>query len=72
MKDANAGADEAYAKPLYRGYVLAVLMLLYAFNFIDRQLLVILQELIKEDLGLSDTQLGLLSGFTALFFIVYS
>lgn len=71
MKNANAGADAAYAKPLYRGYVLGVLALLYAFNFIDRQLLVILQELIKEDLGLSDTQLGLLSGFTfALFYVV--
>nr|WKN39755.1 MFS transporter [Tunicatimonas sp. TK19036] len=35
----------------------------YAFNFIDRQLLVILQESIKAELELSDTQLGLLTGF---------
>ncbi|MDG1772317.1 MAG: MFS transporter [Oceanicoccus sp.] len=71
MKNRKAAADAAYAKPLYRGYVLTVLIILYAFNFIDRQLLVILQELIKEDLGLSDTQLGLLSGFTfALFYVV--
>ena len=41
----------------------------YAFNFIDRQVLVILQEPIKADLGLSDTQLGLLTGlaFAALY-----
>jgi hypothetical protein len=48
-----------YANSGYRYYVLAVLTLVYTFNFIDRQLLVILQEPVKADLGLSDTQLGL-------------
>jgi sugar phosphate permease len=43
---------------------LAMLAVVYAFNFIDRQILVILQESIKADMGLSDAQLGLLSGFT--------
>ena len=42
---------------------------MYTFNFIDRQILVILQEPIKADLGLSDAQLGLLSGFS--FALVY-
>ncbi|MGA9574608.1 MAG: MFS transporter, partial [Lysobacterales bacterium] len=52
-------------------YVLALLTLVYTFNFIDRQLLVILQEPIKADLGLSDTQLGLLTGFAfAVFYVV--
>lgn len=55
----------------YRRYVLMMLTLVYAFNFIDRQILVILQEPIKADMGLSDTQLGLLSGFTfALVYVV--
>lgn len=55
----------------YRNYVLLLLMVVYIFNFIDRQILVILQESIKADLGLSDKQLGLLSGFTfALFYVV--
>ena len=49
--------------PSYKWYVLAILTLVYTFNFIDRQILVILQEPIKAELGLSDTQLGLLSGF---------
>ncbi len=54
----------------YRNYVLVMLTLVYVFNFIDRQLLVILQESIKAELHLSDTQLGLLSGFTfALFYV---
>ncbi len=51
------------------GYGLFMLTLVYAFNFIDRQILVILQEPIKNDMGLSDAQLGLLSGFS--FALVY-
>ena len=54
----------------YRSYVLVMLTLVYVFNFIDRQLLVILQESIKKELHLSDTQLGLLSGFTFAIFYV--
>ena len=54
----------------YRRYVLFTLMAVYAFNFIDRQLLVILQESIKKELLLSDTQLGLLTGFTFAMFYV--
>ena len=55
---------------IYRNYVLGMLTLVYVFNFIDRQLLVILQESIKKELHLSDTQLGLLSGFTFAIFYV--
>lgn len=53
-------------KPLYtKGYtqyVLGMLVIVYVFNFIDRQILAILAPSIKEDLGLSDTQIGALSG----------
>jgi len=49
--------------------VLLVLTGVYTFNFIDRQILVILQESIKKDLGLTDTHLGMLTGLTfALFY----
>ena len=53
----------------YKWFVLAMLTMVYAFNFIDRQILVILQEPIKGELGLNDTQLGLLTGlaFAALY-----
>ena len=51
------------------GYGLFILTLVYAFNFLDRQILVILQEPIKREMGLSDAQLGLLSGFS--FALVY-
>jgi MFS family permease len=47
-----------------------MLTFVYVFNFIDRQLVVILQESIKKELHLSDTQLGMLSGFTFAVFYV--
>ena len=45
-----------------RRYVLGVLFVTYTFNFIDRQILGILVEPIKQDLGVSDTFMGLLTG----------
>ena len=54
----------------YKYYVLLILTGVYTFNFIDRQLLVILQESIKAELGLSDTQLGALTGLTFAAFYV--
>lgn len=53
-------------KPLYSNtytrYVLGVLVVVYVFNFIDRQILAILAPAIKDELLLSDTQIGALSG----------
>lgn len=55
--------------PAARQYALGVLVVVYTFNFIDRQILSILLEPIKQDLGLSDSALGLLTGFAfALFY----
>lgn len=54
----------------YKWFVLFVLTLVFALNFFDRQLIVILQEPIKAELGLTDTQLGLLTGLS--FAIFYS
>lgn len=62
-------AAQPYSK-WYLRYALGLLVVVYAFNFIDRQILVIIQESIKKDLGLSDAQLGLLSGFTFAIFYV--
>ena len=59
-----------YSSNSARYYALAVLTLVYTFNFVDRQLLAILQESIKADLSLMDWQLGLLTGFAfALFYV---
>jgi MFS family permease len=52
-----------------RGYILFMLVVVYAFNFIDRQIVGILAVPIKADLGLSDGQLGLMGGLAfALFY----
>lgn len=53
----------------YPMVVLAVLILAYTFNFLDRQILGILAGAIKKDLGLTDSQLGLMGGLAfALFY----
>lgn len=73
MAVTSAGRVAAPAGVSLRGayYTLGVLMLVYVINFIDRQVLSILMEPIKRDLGLTDSQLGLLSGFSfALFYAV--
>ena len=55
----------------YRNYVLFILTLIYAFNFIDRQIIGILSPFIKADLGLDDAQLGVLKGiYFALLYTV--
>ena len=68
MKNLPGKEDQDYSAG-YKRFVLVMLTIVYAFNFIDRQILVILQEPIKADMGLSDAQLGLLSGFT--FAVIY-
>ncbi len=53
----------------YKNYVLALLVVVYVFNFVDRTILSILLEPIKAEFDLSDTQLGFLSGLAfALFY----
>ena len=53
----------------YRHYVLAVLLAAYTLNAFDRSILSLLLEPIRREFGVSDTQLGLLSGLAfALFY----
>lgn len=57
--------------PVKSYYILAVFFLVAAFNFIDRQILTILLEPIKTELGVSDTWMGFLTGFAfAVFYVV--
>jgi len=56
----------------YPRYVLGVLVVVYVFNFLDRQILSILAERIKADLGLSDAQMGFLYGTAfAVFYAIF-
>lgn len=56
----------------YSSYALGLLVVVYVFNFVDRSILSILLESIKEEFQVSDTYLGFLSGiaFAALYTIV--
>ncbi len=56
----------------YAKYVLGVLVIVYMFNFIDRQILSILAEDIKRDLKIDDSQLGFLYGTAfAIFYALF-
>jgi len=57
-------------RPGYRYYVLAVLILVYMLNFLDRQIIGILAAPLKAEFGMSDSQFGLLGGIA--FASVYS
>jgi MFS family permease len=62
-----AAADPAYSRPWY---MLSVITAVNAVNWADRQVVSILFPLIKQDLQLSDTQLGLIGGLA--FSIIYA
>jgi predicted MFS family arabinose efflux permease len=79
LTDATASAPEeeragsgasVKASGRYLWWMMTVLLLVNILNFVDRQLPFILAQSIKEDLGLSDAQLGVMGG--AAFAIVYS
>ncbi|WOE75692.1 spinster family MFS transporter [Alterisphingorhabdus coralli] len=68
----NAIDPDTQKASAYSWYVLGVLVLLYVLNFIDRNIIAILAEDIKKDMGLDDSQIGFLYGtafgvFYALF-----
>lgn len=52
----------------YSRYVLAVMTAVYTLNLVDRGLMMLLLQPIKEDLRLTDTQLGLVTGIVFGFF----
>lgn len=58
------------ASGAYRQYVVWLLFVVYVFNFIDRQILNIVNEEIKQEFALTDWQLGALGGLA--FAIFYS
>ena len=64
------GQTNQSAAPTRPGVTLAMLLLVYSFNFLDRQILSILAQPVKADLRLTDAQLGMLGGLA--FAILYS
>src|SRR4051812_39426130 len=68
----GVGAQDAAMAPTASGarkWAVFLLLLIYVFNFIDRSIIGTLGQAIKEDLKVSDLQLGLLGGLVfALFY----
>jgi MFS family permease len=62
----------AAVRPAYARYVLGLLVVVYVLNFVDRQILSILLDPIKQDLGVSDTAMGVLTGFAFAFFYTFA
>lgn len=61
-----------YPKESYAWYVVGILMIVYIFSFMDRQILALLVDPIKADLNISDTQISYLGGFAfALFYTFF-
>lgn len=58
--------------PSYRSYALALFLLVYIINFVDRQIFSILIEPIRLEIDLSDTQLGLLGGIAFAIFYTFA
>ena len=68
-------SDESEAEPKakrywYEWYVVGVLMLASMVAFVDRQVITLLVEPIRSDLGISDTGISLLMGFAFAIFYV--
>ena len=62
--------EQTEKTPLYAWYALALLMVVYILNFLDRTIIYILFPLIKKEMEFSDTQLALLG--TTSFVIFYT
>lgn len=57
-----SSSEQSVYSPAYTRYILGLLTAVYVVNYVDRNLLAILLQSIKEDLQLTDSELGLLSG----------
>lgn len=68
----SGAVGEGQSVPAYSWYALSVLVLVYVLNFIDRQILSILANDIKADLGVDDAYLGFLYGTAfAIFYALF-
>jgi MFS family permease len=72
LSDAELAKRKSEIGGPYAWYVLTLLVIVYMFNFIDRQILSILAEDIKRDLNIDDAQMGFLYGTAfAVFYALF-
>ena len=64
-------SSKDYPKPAYAWYVVVLMMFFYVLSFMDRQIIAVLLDPIKDDLALSDVQISLIGGVSfGLFYSV--
>jgi MFS family permease len=69
--DAPAQSEQAYPSTAWAWYTVVILLCAYIFSFIDRQILNLLVAPVRRDLGITDTEMSLLIGFSfALFYSI--
>jgi predicted MFS family arabinose efflux permease len=71
-EQATDNEPEFVLTPRYRTYALSLFVLVYVINFVDRQIFSILIEPIRQEIHLSDTQLGLLGGIAFAIFYTFA
>lgn len=64
--------EPGYPQPAYAWYVVFILFVAFTISYIDRQIISLLVDPIKADLGISDTQIGLLQGFAFTVFYTFA
>jgi MFS family permease len=63
--------EPPWPQPRYAWYVVTILTIAYTVSFVDRQIVALLVEPIRDDLKISDTQISLLQGFAfAIFYTI--
>jgi MFS family permease len=70
LAPANEACEDEYGSPTYAWYVVTILLFAYVTSFLDRTILTLLVEPIRESLNISDLQLSLLHGFAFAIFYV--
>lgn len=71
IQSSDPAAATDYPKSKEAWYVVAILLVCYIFSFVDRQIIGYLVEPIERDLGMSDSQVGLLSGLAFAFLYTF-
>jgi sugar phosphate permease len=71
-KDINSAKNPlSWPAPRYGWYVVFMMILAYTLSYIDRQILALVLEPIRQDMQISDTQVSLLAGLAfAMFYVV--
>ncbi|MGQ0620037.1 MAG: spinster family MFS transporter [Panacagrimonas sp.] len=71
MQPPDLSSAAPYPRRSYAWLVVGLLTLAYIFSFIDRQILSLLVVPVRRDLGISDTQMSLLMGFSFAVFYTF-